>query len=91
MSSNATKQPVVPKSLSQEQTIKIDDQAREDIKAVRNDSSGYTWCLSGYEGKKGNNVVALGKGTGGVDELLALLEDDMVGYGTPVTSCLPID
>ena len=41
----------------------------------------YGRCLVGYEGKKGDTLVSLGKGNGGVDELVALLEDDMVGYG----------
>jgi len=57
-----------------------EEKIKGDIKDVRNDITDTTWCLVGYEGKKGDTLVALGKGSGGVDELVALLEDDMVGY-----------
>jgi len=82
-STASTKVPAVPKSLSQEQTIKFVDEEglKADIKDVRNDSTSTDWVLVGYEGKKGNTMVSLGKGSGGVEEMISLLEDDMVGYG----------
>jgi len=82
-SSNTVKVPTVPKNLSQEQTIKFVDEekVRADIKDVRNDNTDTNWVLVGYEGKKGNTLVSLGKGSGGINELVQLLENDMVGYG----------
>jgi len=73
---------VVPKTLSQEQGIKLIDEEklRADIKDVRNDNTDTNWVLVGYEGKKGNALISLGKGNGGIEELVSLLEDDMVGY-----------
>jgi len=78
-----SKAPIVPKNLSAAQGIKFvdEEQIKADIKDVRNDNTDTTWCLVGYEGKKGDTLVSLGKGNGGVEELVALLEDDMVGYG----------
>jgi len=79
-STNTTKAPVVPKNLSQEQGIQVADGVREAIKDVRDDSTETSWVLVGYEGKKGTSLICLGTGSGGVDEMLGLLEDDMVGY-----------
>jgi len=73
----------VPKAATNDQTVKFADEegTKADIKDVRNDNTDTDWVLVGYEGKKGNVLVSLGKGNGGVEQLKALLEDDMVGYG----------
>eukprot|EP01118_Nematostelium_gracile_P006441 TRINITY_DN2076_c0_g1_i2.p1 TRINITY_DN2076_c0_g1~~TRINITY_DN2076_c0_g1_i2.p1 ORF type:complete len:243 (-),score=83.88 TRINITY_DN2076_c0_g1_i2:47-775(-) len=83
LTNSSIKLPAVPKSNVQEQTIKFKDEEglKADIKDVRNDGTETNWVLVGYEGKKGNVLEVLGKGSGGVDELVAKLEDDMVGYG----------
>lgn len=77
-SSNTTKVPAAPKA--QESSVKFadKDQILQDIKDVRSDNAN--WCLVGYEGKKGNTLVSLGKGTGGVSELLEHLDDDFTAY-----------
>jgi drebrin-like protein len=63
-------------------TIKfVDEEATRDaIADVRSDASDTTWCLVGYQGKKGNTLELLGKGAGGYADFAAQLEDDMVGY-----------
>lgn len=37
--------------------------------------------MVGYEGGKGNVLVSLGKGDGGVEELKSHLQDNIVAYG----------
>jgi hypothetical protein len=37
-------------------------------------------ALVGFEGGKGNKLISLGSGSGGLSELLPLLQEDMVGY-----------
>jgi len=78
-STNSTKTPAVPKQ--QESTVKFTDREAIllDIKSVRDGTND--WCLVGYEGKKGNTLVSLGKGTGGVSELVENLADDFTAYG----------
>jgi len=82
-STNTTKQPAVPKVLGQTQTLKFPDLdgLKADIKEVRNDTSSTDWCLFGYEGGKGNTIVSLGKGSGGLEELLQNTKNDIVCYG----------
>lgn len=57
----------------------------DDIKAaiaeVRDDRKSTNWALLSYQGENSNNVVLLGKGEGGVNELIDQLQDDIVGYG----------
>jgi len=78
-----TKAPVVPKSLGQAQTIKfVDEQeVRDNIRDVRRDDTETNWTLVGYQGGKGNTLISLGKGSGGLDELLPLLNPTIVAYG----------
>jgi hypothetical protein len=56
-----------------------------DIKAaiaeVRDDRKSTNWALLSYQGENTNNVALLGKGEGGVNELIDQLQDDIVGYG----------
>jgi hypothetical protein len=35
-------------------------------------------CLCGYEGGKGNTIISLGKGNGGLDELLSHLKVNII-------------
>jgi len=76
-----TKAVAVPRGNEQNVKFSDEDAIRNSIKEVRNDTVDTDWCLVGYEGKKGNVLVLLGKGSGGLSELVGLLEDDMVGYG----------
>jgi hypothetical protein len=73
--------PGVPKQ--QEQTVKFanEEEIRSDIKDVRSDSNDINWALVGYQGGKGNVLISLGKGSGGLDELSANLQDNIVAYG----------
>lgn len=54
---------------------------RAAIQDVRKDSSETNWVLASYDGPNSNNVVLLGSGSGGPEELLELLKDDIVAYG----------
>jgi len=78
-STNSTKTPAAPK-LQDGSVVKFvdKDSLLQDIKDVKH---GVTeWCLIGYEGKKGNTLVTIGKGNGGVEELAELVEEDMTAY-----------
>lgn len=78
-STNTNKVPAAPKQ--QESSVKFADkeQIDQDIKDVR--SGAADWCLVGYEGKKGNTLITLGKGTGGVSEMIGHLTEDIAAYG----------
>jgi len=45
---------------------------------VRSDANDTNWCLFGYEG---NAIKLQGKGSGDVEELKALLQEDQAQYG----------
>lgn len=61
-------------------TFVNEDEAKAHLKEVR--SAGETdWVLFTYEDPKTNNVVFLGKGSGGVAEMAQHLKDDVVCYG----------
>lgn len=81
-STNTSKIPSVPKA-QEGSVIKFNDKEgiQQDIKSVRDGQS--SWILVGYEGKKGNTVVELGKGGADDDisEFINLLSDDMTAYG----------
>jgi len=81
--SYSSSKPMVPKMLSQEQSIQFVDEAslKADIKDVRNDATSTDWFLCGYEGGKGNTIVTLGKGSNGLEEMVQYLKDDIVAYG----------
>jgi len=80
----ATKGQIVQKPASEGSAIKfLDEQAiRDSIKEVRKDNIDprIDWTLVGYEGGKGNTLTLLGKGAGGLDEMLPLLSDGIVAY-----------
>lgn len=79
------KVPAVPKVIGgkDQSAVKLQNdgaEIKEIIRDVRNDANDTNWCLVGYENKKGNVLIPLGSGSGGVEELLNHLSDDMVGY-----------
>jgi len=51
------------------------------IADVRHDGKATNWALVSYEGENTNNVVLIGSGDGGVNDLIDQLQDNMVGYG----------
>jgi len=51
------------------------------IREVRNDASDHDWVLVTYDGPNSNNIILLGTGTGGAEELISHLKDDIVAYG----------
>uniref|UniRef100_A0A7S4BJE2 ADF-H domain-containing protein n=1 Tax=Chrysotila carterae TaxID=13221 RepID=A0A7S4BJE2_CHRCT len=51
---------------------------KEAIADVRSDATDTAWCLFGYEGK--SKIVFERKGSGGVDEMVAALDDAKVSY-----------
>lgn len=54
---------------------------KEAIAEVRRDKVATNWVLLSYTGENSNDVELVGKGDGGVNELIGLLQDDKVGYG----------
>jgi len=72
--------PSVPKSQG-ESVIKFNnkDEITRAIKDVRDDNAN--WVVVGYENKKGNTLTLLGKGSGGVAEMIELLTNDISAYG----------
>jgi hypothetical protein len=59
-----------------------EDSIRSAIKAVRSDNDETDWVLLGYEGTGNTTKIALlSQGSGGLDELIALLKPDQVLYG----------
>jgi len=57
------------------------DEIKDAIADVRNDKTSTNWVLLSYQGENTNNVVLVGKGDGGANELIGNLQDDNVGYG----------
>jgi len=57
------------------------EEIKDAIADVRNDKTSTNWALLTYQGENSNDVVLLGKGEGGLDELISLLKDEIVGYG----------
>ncbi|KAL6053482.1 Drebrin-like protein-like [Balamuthia mandrillaris] len=53
---------------------------KDAINAVRSDSDETDWALFGYEGES-NNLVVVGQGSGGLEELKAHLKPDQIFYG----------
>jgi len=51
------------------------------LQDVRKDGTDTDWALVGYDGPNSNNLILLGKGTGGIDALSEKLSSDIVGYG----------
>jgi len=51
------------------------------IKDVRSDSTDTNWVLATYDGPNSNNIILLGSGQGGAQELISHLTEDIVAYG----------
>jgi len=51
------------------------------IRDVRNDASEHDWVLVTYDGPNSNNIILLGSGSGGAEELISHLNEDIVAYG----------
>jgi len=64
-------------------SIKFADQASiiDAIKDVRADDTPTNWVLVGFADGGSDTLTLLGKGTGGINEVKALLKDDEVQYG----------
>jgi len=57
------------------------EEIKEAIQDVRNDRTSTNWVLLTYQGENTNDVVLLGKGDGGIHELISQLREEIVGYG----------
>jgi len=55
-----------------------DPELKAAYEEVRTDANDTAWCLFGYEG---NAIKVQGKGSGDVEELKALLQDDQSQFG----------
>lgn len=51
------------------------------LKTVRDDKAGVNWVLVGYDAPRSKTLTLIGSGSGGMDEFISNLKDDMVGYG----------
>jgi len=73
----------VPKS-NETSSVKFNDEQaiRDAIKEVRKDNvdNRTDWVVVGFEGGKGNTLILLGKGAGGVSDFLHHLQDNVVAY-----------
>jgi len=58
-----------------------EDGIRGAIQDLRSDATPTNWVLLTYDGPNSNTITLLGSGSGGSAELIANLQDDMVGYG----------
>jgi len=54
---------------------------KDAIADVRNDKTSTNWVLLSYAGENSNDVELVGKGDGGLNELLTHLAPEKVGYG----------
>jgi len=57
------------------------NEIRDAIADVRNDKTSTNWALVSYQGENSNDVGLLGKGDGGVNELISHLKDNIVAHG----------
>ena len=57
----------------------VDASVQEAYEAIRQDSSGVTWMVVGYEGN--TKLVLQSKGSGNAEECAAALADDQCQYG----------
>jgi len=57
------------------------NEIRDAIADVRNDKTSTNWVLVSYQGENSNDVGLLGKGDGGVNELISFLNDKIVAHG----------
>jgi len=62
-------------------SLKDEESVKSFIRAVRDDTDPTDWCLITYDAPKSNSLVALAKGSGGINEMLGHLNDAIVAYG----------
>jgi hypothetical protein len=62
------------------------DEIKEAISDVRNDKTSTNWALLSYQGENTNNVQLLGKGDGGVQEIIDKLQNDIYSPYCPLSS-----
>lgn len=79
----ASTQPKLSATAQQTQGITLVDQAaiQSAIQDVRSDATPTNWVLVTYDGPNSSALTLLGKGDGGVEELISHLKDDIVAYG----------
>lgn len=58
-----------------------EDEIREAIADVRNDSTETDWVLAAYSDQSNTQISLVGKGTGGVEALVSSLSADNIYYG----------
>jgi len=73
--------PVRRQSSTRVVTLGDEETIRSFIQAVRRDDDPTNWCLVTYDAPKSSTLILLGKGEGGVDEMLTHIRDDIVAYG----------
>jgi len=57
------------------------NEIKDAIADVRSDKTSTNWVLVSYQGENSNDAALLGKGDGGVNELISHLKDNIVAYG----------
>lgn len=79
----ASSQPKLSATAQQTQGITLVDQSaiQSAIQDVRSDATPTNWVLVTYDGSNSTALTLLGKGEGGVEELISNLKDDIVAYG----------
>jgi len=78
---NASKTPGVGSAATTAVVVfENEDEIRSGLKQVRANNDDHDWVLLSYEGNS-NKIKLIGKGAQGLDEMLALLKDDMIAYG----------
>jgi len=71
----------VPKGSASNISFPNESELKAAIQDVRKDSSDTNWVLASYDAPNSNNVILLGSGSGGAEELVSHLRDDIVAYG----------
>jgi len=71
----------IPKEGPASVTFSNKSEIESAIRDVRSDLTDTDWVLASYDGPNSNNIVLLGSGAGGAQELISNLKDDIVAYG----------
>jgi len=61
--------------------VQFNDTAKDAVKKIRDATSEVNWLLLGFDGESIENIIEVGSGSGGADELATKLEADKVLYG----------
>ncbi|KAJ3087545.1 hypothetical protein HK102_010814 [Quaeritorhiza haematococci] len=74
--------PTVGKVATQSQGVKIAPNLADALKDIRNDKTSTNWILGSYEGGNiQNQIILVGSGDGGVEQMIPLLKPDEISYG----------